>query len=617
MAPKRKRVKDSKRAAKRADRISRGCSPTLDHNLETPPTVPTHPSYAPDVRATYGDIFVGGNAKVHIGDQIFCSPQTRLKCVENAEFNSYGQVHTACHPETRKDLLRDIKEWAQQPDGKSIYWLNGMAGTGKSTISYTIAKWLSMQGDSDSVNLGASFFFKRGEGDRASAALFCPTIVRQLAQKDPGFAKCVDDVLQTDDPYICTKSLGEQFDKLLRKTLHVLTTYDQPRRYVVVVDALDECDKVDDIQTVLQLWCSLSPTIKAHLRLFLTSRPEFRIRLCFKRMAANIHQDMVLHEVPQPVIRHDIHAFLKDAFKDIREEYNVEPADSSLPDNWPGDQILQILTNMAVPLFIIAATISRFVRDSNALPRNRLETILQSQKMSHLPQMSPVYLSVLQQMKAASENPQDAEQLYYNFRTIVGSIVTLAEPLSRKALGGLLNVPLGTVALCLRPLHSVLQVPPDDETPVRPLHLSFGEYLANPEVQNHPYSVDKPAIHGMLWRRCLRLLSGPNGLKENVCGLSFPGQMRYDVSPTQIGIYLPSAVSYACRYWVHHLQHSTTQLQDDDNDEIYNFLEQHFLHWLEALSFLDRLANTINYIEILKSKISVRYKNDLKPYTNS
>lgn len=163
-------------------------------------------------------------------------------------------------------------------------------------------------------------------------------------------------------------------------------------------------------------------------------------------MAANTHQDMVLHEVPQPVIEHDIHAFFKDAFNDIREEYNVEPAGSSLPDNWPGDQILQILTDMAVPLFIVAATIYRFVSDPNALPRNQLETILQSRKMGHLSQMSQVYLPVLQQMKVGSGNTQATEQLYRDFRTVVGAIITLAEPLSRKALADHgIHFPQGTV----------------------------------------------------------------------------------------------------------------------------------------------------------------------------
>jgi shikimate kinase len=43
------------------------------------------------------------------------------------------------------------------PSQKSIFWLKGMAGTGKSTISWTVAESLK-----NTNYLGASFFFKRG-----------------------------------------------------------------------------------------------------------------------------------------------------------------------------------------------------------------------------------------------------------------------------------------------------------------------------------------------------------------------------------------------------------------------------------------------------------------------
>jgi hypothetical protein len=45
------------------------------------------------------------------------------------------------------------------------------------------------------------------------------------------------------------------------------------------------------------------------LRLFLTSRPELPIRLGFKKMSADVHKDMILHEVPLAVISHDIASF--------------------------------------------------------------------------------------------------------------------------------------------------------------------------------------------------------------------------------------------------------------------------------------------------------------------
>jgi len=38
--------------------------------------------------------------------------------------------------------LREIREWAERPVSPHIFWLSGMAGTGKSTILFTAAKLL-------------------------------------------------------------------------------------------------------------------------------------------------------------------------------------------------------------------------------------------------------------------------------------------------------------------------------------------------------------------------------------------------------------------------------------------------------------------------------------------
>lgn len=70
--------------------------------------------------------------------------------------------------------------------------------------------------------------------------------------------------------------------------------------------------------------------------------------------------------------------------------------------------------------------------------------------------MGKIYLPVLQQMAVSVRDRQDKEELYGEFRTVVGTIVTLAEPLSRTALPTLLNVPAETVAVRLKLLNSVL-----------------------------------------------------------------------------------------------------------------------------------------------------------------
>lgn len=530
----------------------------------------------------------------------------KLKFIKEATFDAYGQVHTPCHPATRQTLLRDIQNWARQPDGKSIFWLQGMAGTGKSTISMTMARWLSSQQSQDVVRLGASFFFKRGEGYRSSAAFFFPTIVHQLVQKVSGLQILVAQAVESN-PDICSKSLGDQFRVLIRQPFQQLVSVPGQPVYIIVVDALDEC-KTDDIDVILRLWSEVPGLTDVQLRLFVTSRPETPIQLGFLALSTDDHLDMVLHEVSQPVIEHDIFAYFKDEFTTIRKGVNRNPLyDQQLGEDWPGEKVLRELTNMAVPLFIVAATICRFIHDPDEDAEDRLATILSSRQLGHMSTLAQTYQPVIEQSMPSKDNRymRDEEQSWFEFRTIVGSIVVLAEPLSAVALATLLQFSAKTVRRRLSRLSSVLQIPPEKSAPVRPLHLSFREFLTSSEIADRPFAVDSTATHTLLFTKCIELLSRPDqmGLRENICSLSYPGQLRRDVHHSQLIAELPPEMQYACRYWVYHAHQSRIKACDDDI--IHVFLKRHFLHWLEALSLLDCLATAIDYVSILQLLVAV------------
>jgi hypothetical protein len=527
----------------------------------------------------------------------------KLPYAKGAMFNAYGGDHRTCHPATRVDLLRQVQDWAQQPQSKNIFWLNGMAGTGKSTISWTFAEWLTDQGHFGVVNLGGSFFFKRGEGDRGSASRFFSTITRQLVLQIRGMDTLIANVI-TSDPLIFDKALGEQFDKLIYQPLRSVSSGSYPM-IVLVVDALDECEKEGDIKTILAL-CSRLPQITTiRLKLFLTSRPDLPIRLGFKSMSIDAYQDMILQDaVPRTTIRHDISIFLKDAFSEIRENYNADPPlGRPLGHDWPGEKVLEGLVDMAVPLFIVAATVYRFVGDPNWDPQEQLRTIFKFQGTGHLEQMEQTYLPVLTQLTATLRDSRDKEKLFQEFRTIVGSIVTLAEPLSLTSLAVLLSMPSVAVARRLYPLHSVLRIPSDPETPVRPLHLSFREFLLSEKLRHEPFGIDGPATHQLLLTKCLQLLSGSRGLKENLCDLQYPGQPQREINSATITERLSPAFQYACQYWVYHVQHCKVLIHDDD--EVHVFLQKHFLHWLEALSLMGRITEVIGHVGVLQSILQV------------
>ena len=128
-----------------------------------------------------------------------------------------------------------------------MFWLSGQAGTGKSTISRTVAQTFK-----DREELGASFFFKRGEGDCGTAARFFSTITRQLLKRVPEIIPDVSAVIK-GDPGISERSFKDQFEKLLLKPLCGLDLGPHKVVRVVVLDALDECHGDNNIKLLLGL----------------------------------------------------------------------------------------------------------------------------------------------------------------------------------------------------------------------------------------------------------------------------------------------------------------------------------------------------------------------------
>lgn len=142
----------------------------------------------------------------------------------------------------------------------------------KSTISRTVA-----QSFADKGQLGGSFFFKRGEADRGNAARFFTTIAAQLTTKVPSLSPFIRNAIDTD-PAISEKALKEQFEKLILQPLSRMQEVSlQASRIVIVVDALDECEREKDIRTILLLLSQSRDVASVCLRIFVTSRLELPI----------------------------------------------------------------------------------------------------------------------------------------------------------------------------------------------------------------------------------------------------------------------------------------------------------------------------------------------------
>ncbi|KAM0346961.1 hypothetical protein ACHAP4_011568 [Fusarium culmorum] len=519
----------------------------------------------------------------------------KLRTAEGAAYDSHANEHEArCHPLTRVDLLAQIYKWAGDPDSECIYWLQGMAGTGKSTISRTVAYELSRK-----EVLGASFFFKRGEGDRGRAARVFPTIATQLVRRLPSLMPHIQDAIETDS-HIGEMAVSKQFENLIRQPLAKMASNPQdPPTVVIVIDALDECDQEKDIQAIVSLLPQVKQVTSVHLKFFVTSRPEIPVYVEFRRIREP-YRDFILHLVDEHTIEHDIRAFLNSKLAEIRNDYNIHPLGGHhLSESWPSPTEVHGLVKKAIPLFIFAATACQLIqKGKHGDPEENLNKILERTGGTQISKLNELYLFVLEQL--LDDTTDSGEELLKRFQEIVGAIVILADPLSAACLARLLDIAEKRIRYMVGLLPSVLYMPSEKSAPIKPLHLSFRDFLINRDKhKTDPFWVDEKETHKMLAVRCLELLMNDDCLKKDKCDLRMPGVARSDIDRGQIDESLPSEAQYACLYWVYHLKESHERIQDDDR--AHKFLERHFLHWLEALSLIGRISESIGFMDELQS----------------
>ncbi|RFU78062.1 vegetative incompatibility het-e-1 [Trichoderma arundinaceum] len=525
----------------------------------------------------------------------------KLPAAGGATYDSHAEEQNpTCLPDTRVELLDQINVWAKGSQSASIFWLNGMAGTGKSTISRTVARNFAATG-----HLGANFFFKRGEGDRGNASKLFTTVALQLAAIKPVLAPYIKGAIDTDSS-IGDKGLQEQFNRLILQPLSAISlNTGEIKSLIIVIDALDECEREDDVKILIHLF---SRTKNLGLRVFVTSRPELPIRLGFSAIKGKF-QDVILHEISEPVIEHDLGVFLKHKLGTIRETYNnsVEKH-RRLDQSWPGQRSIDTIVKMAIPLFIFAATVCRFLADRKCgNPDERLRRSLDYQTRSQESKLDATYLPVLDQ-QIIGLSIRERDEVLQQFRAIVGSIVLLASPLSTSALSRLLDIPRHTIDNRLDMLHSVLSIPASAESPVRLLHLSFREFLVDPEKEGRNlFWVSEAQTHREISENCFRVLR--RFLRPDMCNLRSLGMEGSTPNSDKVNTDIPYEVQYACLHWVFHLE--STRNYTVACREALRFLKQHFLHWVEALGLMRQASESIKMIDTLQTFLLKHNNNPL------
>ncbi|EGN92590.1 hypothetical protein SERLA73DRAFT_156868, partial [Serpula lacrymans var. lacrymans S7.3] len=413
-----------------------------------------------------------------------------------------------CLQGTRKNVLKTIKKWAN--DTKyPIFWLNGSAGCGKSTIAQTIAEWCV-----DQKRLGASFFFFRGTGNRDKISRLIPTLAFQLSTEVEGMGPLIKGALDKE-PSILNESLSYQFGKLIMEPMIACSKHKwdifNRKRMVIVIDALDECIRQDgaSMEEFIDVVVDACGARKRQVpfRLFITSRVEEHLRKKLETPAAKgITLQLKLQNFNAA---EDIHIYFQSEFKRIYDVNRLIMVADGVLEPWPSPEILDILVKEAAGSYIYSSTFVDFVGRAGGMPHQKLLHALKAHGLDSL------YSQVLSNALYPDGTPVPMADLL----RIMGILLLIQRPLPIKHLATIMNIPPRPLVESFLSIQSILLIPESDDDPVQLVHTSLRDFLMTP-ARSGAYFIDPPIRHISIAIGCLDIMTKIKqsfGLRMNHC----------------------------------------------------------------------------------------------------
>ncbi|KAG9076118.1 hypothetical protein FS749_012143, partial [Ceratobasidium sp. UAMH 11750] len=498
--------------------------------------------------------------------------ELRLAKLPNAPTAMYRSTESdnlrrvGCTPNTRVDVLEQLRIWASDPTSEKVFWMNGMAGTGKTTIAYTLCEGLQRN-----RRLGASFFCTRQLPECRNVNRIVPSISYQLSLFSLPFRHTLSGILEQNKD-IHNQPLRDQFEQLIVEPLRQIADSFAPD-VTIVIDALDECEDKDGVDRILGVLLSHASNLS--VKFFVTSRPEPKILDQMRsRTDGGRRSELRLHELDRMVVQQDVTTYLKDKL----ERVGLSDAD------------MNVLVERSGVLFIYAATVVRYLEyDNFSRSRQRLKLVLGASGTISSDAETDLNLLYATILDAAFNNTALGDSEKAEMRAMLFHVICAQEPLSLDVIASLLDLNDGAQAqAALRPLLSVLNVSDATEL-VTTLHESFPNYLLD-QHRSGRYYCDARQHNALMARLCFDLINIPNP-PFNICKLESSYLFDEDVPDFQerVDKSISKSLLYACRYWGAHLE--LANAADEETNALYEFLSSRLLLWMEVLNLNKRISD--------------------------
>ena len=492
-------------------------------------------------------------------------------------------IREPCTEGTRVDILERIYSWALNPSSESppVFWLTGQAGSGKSTIAYTVADHFDDVDDASSdlkYILGANFFCSRQFEETRHRKYIIPTIAYQLARQSGSYADALLRVNKPDSIDVITKQMkdllvGPWQQSGSRRSREL-------RPYLIVIDALDEIEDNGGSGFLEELLKAISQGHLRGLKFLVTSRPDPDLAALCSSFNSNVV--CRLYEVPTDTVKDDIMKYLRVMLPALQ------------------DPQLATLSLKADGLFIYAATAVRYI-----LLRHRMTTDEQLRRLAEL----------VDHMSSSADTPLLIDKLYQQilwgafcklpdamFRDrlrILHTLLCTEERVSTAVAGILTDVVDAEMAkVVVEELHAVLYM---KDNQVFWYHASFPDFMFAQERSRFSVlqvtgsrvvdmSCNEPAQHARLTHTCFRIMK--SSLRFNICNL--PSSFLLDSEVPDLNDRIEKNIShvlqYSCQNWAQHLNRAGSGDCDSLQTGINEFLRVRVLFWIEAMNLLGSRA---------------------------
>jgi NACHT domain len=476
-------------------------------------------------------------------------------------------MRTGCLGDTRADVLAQVIDWACKPASlQRTLWLHGPAGSGKSTISTTLVERFRQL-----KQLGAFLFLSRDNTEGSNPALVTRNLAHQISLSYPEIGVFIVSAVK-NNTHTLTSQISSQFQELIINPLSSVSTNSQ---IVLLLDAMDECGTKTDRKALLNTLAEQSAYLPPTSRLIITSRPDIDMRLAFEFQP---HIKPLELDLTSAATQRDILTYIRHQMKSIYKKNRY------LGLRWPGDKKVKALARRACGLFVWASIVCNFIDAHD--PCKHLDIILKGNQAP----TADAALDSLYQTALKVLGVWDDADFVEDFRSIVCIMLVLRNPLSTVAIDNLLtNSDRRPSAHTIEKLSCVICSSPT----VRFIHPSVADFLMDKSRGgNEIWFFTPPLCERNMATLCLRRLS--KVLHRDMSRFA-PLVDREDDT-------IPKDVAYACVFWVDHV----CMIEDDlapIDQLLETFIDQHILHWFEAMSLLHRSSLMVTLLGQLLDRI--------------